>query len=842
MKRPVKLPPAAQELKERLALWRNRPDIMVRELFKATPDPWQDEVLQAFPTNPRIAMKASVGPGKAQPKDTLIPTPQGERRFGDLRVGDLVFAADGTPTKVTAIFDRGVLPVYCVSFDDSSYTYACGEHLWKVRGAAERQRKCSKQYQRATRTTEEVWSVLSTEEIIERGVYAINGGGAGRQFEIPRQEPVQYPKQKLPLDPYALGVWLGDGTRGSNRYSTKPTPEIAEKLAERGHHVSPVQNKMVTIYGISAALREVGVFDLNSHQRFVPPIYKESCEQDRRDIICGLFDTDGGCDADGHMQYATTSSQLAEDVIWLVRSLGGTAHEAAIKYPFYYTANREKIEGKPCHRVVARLPFNPFSIEQRQNRWVDPCRNARSLRYMTRYIDDIFPAGEEECMCIQVEHQDHLYLTNDFIVTHNSTVLAWCAWNFLLTRPNAQGAAVSNSADNLRDGLWKEMSFWRDKAPLLQHQFEVMSERIFQKDYKNTWFLSARSFAKSTSAEVLGQTLAGLHADHIIFLIDEAGGIPPAISTRAEAALSSSRDAHILMAGNTNSLEGALYNACVRQKSQWYVVAISGDPDDPKRASRVSVEWAREMIRSAPMGRDDPFVKVMVLGEWPEQSFNALLAASDVEAAMGRFYREGDVARSPRILGVDVARSPLGAKSALFPRQGLIAFKPTTLMGATSTQGVGQVSRVWSEWDLNACFIDSTGGFGAGWIDGLKVLGRSPVGIGFAEQAENPARYYNKRAEMYFRAATWIKEGGALPIDCPALLQVLPQITYTFKGDRLLLEPKELIEKRVGTGQGLDECDALALTFATTVPARDISLKLPTAPANENYDPFAAYC
>lgn len=431
-----------------------------------------------------------------------------------------------------------------------------------------------------------------------------------------------------------------------------------------------------------------------------------------------------------------------------------------------------------------------------------------------------------------------------------STVLAWCAWNFLLTHgtrdkdghdSHPQAAAISNSADNLKDGLWKELAHWHNSSPLLQNWFEVQSERIFQKENKGTWFLSARSWSKSASIEALGNTLAGLHANHILFLIDEAGGIPPAIVTRAEAALSSSPDAHLLMAGNTNSLDGALYNACIRNKSLWYVVAISGDPDDPKRASRVSIEWAREMIKAAPAGRDDPFVKVMVLGEWPEQSFNALLAASDIEAAMTRFYREGDVARSPRILGVDVARSPQGAKSALFPRQGLLAFKPTTMMGATSTVGVGQVSRVWSEWDLNACFIDSTGGFGAGWIDGLKTLGRSPIGIGFAEQAENPARYYNKRAEMYFRAATWIKEGGALPPDCPQLLQVLPQITYTFKGDRLLLEPKELIEKRVGTGQGLDECDAFALTFATTVPPRDIAYKLPVSAANENYDPFAAY-
>lgn len=417
-----------------------------------------------------------------------------------------------------------------------------------------------------------------------------------------------------------------------------------------------------------------------------------------------------------------------------------------------------------------------------------------------------------------------------------TATLSWLGWNFLLTRAHCNIAATSISSDNLRDGLWKEMSYWRGKSPLLQDQFEITSERIFQKQNKNTWFLTARNWAKAASPEDLGSTLAGLHADHIMFLIDEAGAMPVAISATAEAALSSATDGHIVMAGNTNSLEGALYDACVRRANLWHVVPISGDPDDPNRSSRVSLEWAQDMVRS--YGRDSPFVKVSVLGEWPAASVNALISANEVEDAMKRNYHEDDIIRQPRILGVDVARGGL-AKSVIFPRQGLVAFKPHRMVNATSLQGAAQVSRVWEDWKANACFVDNTGGFGAGWLDQLQVLNRTAIGVGFAEAAMDSARYYNRRAEMYFLCVEWIKKGGALPV-LPELTTELPAMTYTFKGDRLMLEPKELVEAKIGHSP--DDSDALALTFAAPVAPRSLDPVIPRRMESAaEYDPFSAW-
>lgn len=410
---------------------------------------------------------------------------------------------------------------------------------------------------------------------------------------------------------------------------------------------------------------------------------------------------------------------------------------------------------------------------------------------------------------------------------------AWLCWNFLLTRPHPNVAATSISGDNLRDNLFKEMAVWLNKSELLKALFVWQAERIFSKEHPATWFMSARTWAKSSSVEQLGNTLAGLHSDYIMFVLDESGAIPLPILISAEAALSSCVEGRIVQAGNTNSLEGALYDACVKNKHLWNVVQITADPDDPDRSPRVSIEWARSMIDT--YGRDSPFVKVMVLGEWPSASINALLGPEDVEAAMKRQYQQWDIAHAPRILGVDVAREGDDA-SVIFPRQGLVAFAPKVFRNVNGIIGAGAVARIWDDWNVDACFIDNTGGFGASWIDQLKTLNRPTIPIGFADTPHDK-RYYNRRAEMYFKTAEWITNGGMLP-NCPELVGELTQTTYTFKGDRMILEPKEIIKAKIGRSP--DHADALALTFADPVAPRVEQQQMPRR-EEKPYDVFAEF-
>jgi len=169
------------------------------------------------------------------------------------------------------------------------------------------------------------------------------------------------------------------------------------------------------------------------------------------------------------------------------------------------------------------------------------------------------------------------------------------------------------------------------------------------------------------------------------------------------------------------------------------------------------------------------------------------------------------------VLGVDVARFGDDA-SVIFPRQGLVALPPVKLRHVDGLQGAGAVARQAQDWGADAVFVDDTGGWGASWIDNLRRLGHQPIGIGFSSRPNDP-RYENKRTEMYFNTVEWIKAGGALP-EVPELIAALSQTTYSFRGDRLLLEPKEQVKARLGYSP--DEADALALTFAQPVADREV--------------------
>lgn len=400
------------------------------------------------------------------------------------------------------------------------------------------------------------------------------------------------------------------------------------------------------------------------------------------------------------------------------------------------------------------------------------------------------------------------------------TFLLGCiAWNFLLTRPHPMCAATSIDGPNLKSGFWTEMARLRNKSPLLQHLFEWTKTEIYAKQHHSTWKMEARTWSKDANAEEVGKTLAGIHSDYVLFILDEVGGYPDAIMPTAEAIFAGNpKEAHIVMAGNPIRRSGPLFRACGRSRKGWTVIEITGDPDNPKRSPRIGIEHARAQILE--YGRENPWVKVNIFGEFPDSDINALIGDSEVRASMARYYRTHEIGNASKILGVDVARYGDDA-SVIFKRQGLQCFPLLRLRNVDSTQGGGQVARVWDEWGADGCFIDMTGGWGSGWFDHLVRLGKAPIGVQYAGDAHNKDRYFNKRAEMYFDAVEWIKRGGALP--CPdgvspestELFQALTQTTYTFRGDRFLLEDKEQIKDRIGFSP--DETDSFVQTFAEPI-------------------------
>jgi phage terminase large subunit len=410
-----------------------------------------------------------------------------------------------------------------------------------------------------------------------------------------------------------------------------------------------------------------------------------------------------------------------------------------------------------------------------------------------------------------------------------TTVESWMGWKFLACHAargeHPKGLALGVTYDNLKDNLWPEFAKWQQRSAFLSEAFTWTKERIFANDHPETWFISARSWPKTASPDEQGKTLSGLHGKFVLVLIDESGTIPMTVLRAADQALSVCTFGKIVQGGNPTSLEGMLYAAATQLRHQWFVIRVTGDPDDPEawvHAPRLAALhhadgacgcpkcWAREQIDT--YGRDNPWVMSAILGQFPPASINALLGIEDVEAAMKRHLRADQYDWAQKRLGVDVARYG-DDRTVIFPRQGLAAFKPIVLRharnSAVSVDIANRVLGAKAHWGSELELFDATGGWAAGAVDVMSAQGYAPINVQFAAPAFDP-RYYNRRAEIWFGMADWVKRGGALP-PIPELIAELVTPTYTFKTGKMLVEEKALVKQRLGRSPDL--ADALALTF-----------------------------
>jgi phosphate starvation-inducible PhoH-like protein len=361
--------------------------------------------------------------GRAQPYDSQILTPDGFRALGSLEVGDLVVGSDGLPTPVIGIYPQGRKQVYRITTQDGASTLACGEHLWTVRTPEDKRRNRTR--------------VLETREMIGR-----LRRGRIRRFELPVVSAVELMPQSVPMDPYALGLLLGDGclTTSTTPSFTTADPQLADELQARLPEVELQQKDeinyvlrraggggrggVITANPVTEILRALGLAGTRSSTKFVPQQYLQNSAARRLALLQGLLDADGGpVSQDGRtcrVHYCTTSPRLRDDVLFLVRSLGGVA--------YWRTRPAEGrspglADGRPvpfrhdAYVVDIRLPAGlpPFRLIRKRDAY-DTAGGGRPMRF----IDSIEPVGEQDTMCIQVAAADSLYVTDDFLVTHNT--------------------------------------------------------------------------------------------------------------------------------------------------------------------------------------------------------------------------------------------------------------------------------------------------------------------------------------------------------------------------------------------------------------------------------------
>lgn len=391
-----------------------------------------------------------------------------------------------------------------------------------------------------------------------------------------------------------------------------------------------------------------------------------------------------------------------------------------------------------------------------------------------------------------------------------SCLMAWVVWWYLVTRKDSKVVATSITEDNLKDGLWSELKLWQNNSKLLTMIFEWTAQRIVCRERPETWFASARKWAKDADHQQQANTLAGIHAGNVLFVLDEVSEYPDGVVVAAEGGLTTGPECKIIVAGNPTRMSGPLHRICTKDRALWRVTEITGDPDDPMRAPRIDVEWARTQINT--WGRDSNFVRINVLGLFPHAQSDTVIPADSATAAAARVIKDQAIDEFPRILGVDCARFG-DDRSVLFPRQGQVAFAPTIYRELSTMELCGQVVRYDSLWAPDAIFVDSVG-LGAGVYDRLRELGHDHVHAVDSGSKPMHKGYANKRAEIWVDMKKWVTN-GAIPND-PELIAELTGPTYQFDSSgRMKIESKEDMKKR-GVNSP-DKADALALTFAWSI-------------------------
>jgi phosphate starvation-inducible protein PhoH and related proteins len=363
--------------------------------------------------------------GRAQPLSSLVLTSAGFQPIGSLGIGDLVIGSDGLPTPVIGVFPQGHKKVFRVRAQDGASTLCCGEHLWRVWTPSDKRRG---KPGRVLETREMIGSLRTAHQ---------------HRFELPLAAPVELRPRYVPIDPYALGLLLGDGcltTQTTPSFSTTD-PELAEALgravADDGielHRKAEIdyvlrypaggRGGVIVSNPVTVALRELELAGTRSATKFVPHGYLYNSAAVRLAVLQGLLDTDGGPAAQSgrtcRVQYSTCSERLRDDVVFLVRSLGGVAYwrrRPAAGRPPGLAQGRAVHHRSDAFVMDIRLPagIEPFRLARKRNSY-----HESGAGRPRRFIDSIEPAGEEETVCIQVAAADSLYLTDDFLLTHNT--------------------------------------------------------------------------------------------------------------------------------------------------------------------------------------------------------------------------------------------------------------------------------------------------------------------------------------------------------------------------------------------------------------------------------------
>lgn len=486
--------------------------------------------------------------------ETKVLTPTGFKLMGDLKIGDTVNNPDGTTANIVGIYDNGPKQFYRVTMRDGATVEADEDHLWAVAIAGQRpNRKHPRPPLPAGLTPADEWNlramnrcrIVNTRELCDLVARANNDRATGRAMPRTVMVPLTAPtmarggnNQHETLTPYTIGALLGDGnmTHRAVTLTSVDQPIIDRIAAELPDHLHLVRmnaddetrapsyritRKTGDVHPATHYTTKEGIHGKQSHEKTAPARMERLPVHDRCAFIQGLMDTDGYIDTNGRAaEYVTTSPHLARTTQNVLRSLGYTAKLTTKET--HYTHNGQRHTGRTAYRlhIQGRNLGDLFHLPRKKER-ATPFNNGRNNGDVYHTIESVTPTVVDNSRCIAVNHLNHLYVTDDYIVTHNtfSSTLRWLA--YLVDPPKGgQLAMIGRTRDSIARNVIDPLQDPDIYGPDIAQEVKYTSGAPYATILGRRVYVLGASDSKAEKT-IRGLTLAGAYVDEATILQEE---------------------------------------------------------------------------------------------------------------------------------------------------------------------------------------------------------------------------------------------------------------------------------------------------------------------------------
>lgn len=782
----------------------------------------QRQIAESVRDHRYTAVPSCHAAGKALDLDTPLPTPTGWTTMREVRSGDELLDEAGQPCRVIAVSPVHHRPAFRVRFDDRSEIVASDDHQWQAHDFRARNRLRQRGYARGhVIDYRDHWDETATVRTTD--LAALRHGGQ-TNWSVPACQPLAGTTKALPVPPYTLGAWLGDGSSADSSITLGYTDavEIVGHIQAEGVATHQVPSRMLDTTGLwwleklNPKLRELGVL----RAKHIPSVVLRADVPTRLAVLQGLMDTDGWVAKGSSVGLDLCSERLAADAAELVRTFGWKA---------FTSTKPAKIDGRIVGTVY-RLNFTPDRVVFRLTRKARSQRlpTRQSPRRTQRMVTSVEPVGVRAVKCVMVDSARRLYLAGrDMVPTHNSQLAAYIILWWIACHPPGEAVVVTTAPTfrQVRAILWRYVGRTHTAAKLPGR----VTQTEWHLDHSGENYRMPRAGEElvafgSKPADQDPSAFQGIHARYVLVVVDEAGGVEGPLWDAIDS-LVTNDDCRVLAIGNPDNPQSHFAGIC--KSPLWNTIHISA-LDTPNLTGEPVPEWMRTLIvtsgwveeRKRDWGETSPVYVAKVLGQFPVDASDGVIPYSAVQACRRELPA---AATTPVELGVDVGASSDGDQTVVRERCGQRLGRVWRYREANHVKLAASITAVIRETGATKVKIDSTGvGHGIadiltdGYVTGRHRAEVCPVNFGAA--AREPQRYANVRAELHwgFRelVAGYTLDLSALNSEpgSDGVVSELCATRWTIDGTgRTRVEEKSEVRKRLGRSP--DDTDAILLAW-----------------------------